>query len=93
MRRALGARDISQAQTPTLGVGFVKGFFDRFYINVKYSQLMEDISTQDKQTYINYQLTYRLTQVLSISYYREPISINDIVSGYYKTSLNAQYAF
>ena len=76
--------------------GFVKGFFDRFYINVRYSQSLNDTSAQTaqtSQTFINYELTYKLTHILSISYYREPISLNDVISGYYKTSLSAQYVF
>ncbi|MBI5701130.1 translocation/assembly module TamB domain-containing protein [Candidatus Saganbacteria bacterium] len=93
LRKALGAKDTSQAAAQTLGVQFVKGFFDKFFIDVKYSQPMETTVGAASQTYINYQVTYRLTSVLSISYYREPISINDLVSGYAKGSLRAGYSF
>src|SRR3989339_90282 len=92
LRKALGAKDTSQAQTQSLGVGFVKEMFDRFYIDIKYARF-EDSGNQSSTEYFNYQLTYRLTQVFSFSYYREPLSINEPISGFSKTSLKATFGF
>ncbi|MFC1767870.1 translocation/assembly module TamB domain-containing protein [Candidatus Margulisiibacteriota bacterium] len=55
------------------GVGFAKGFFDRFYIDVKYSQAAEEAAGTNRSLF-NYQLTYKLNPTLSVLYFKEPLS-------------------
>jgi len=93
LRRALGAQDVARVEQPTWGVGFVKGFFDRFYIDLRYRQTMEQQTGAENPNYFNYQLTYKLTPVWSFSYYREPLSLYDLNTGYSKTTLKAGYSF
>ncbi|OGC06368.1 hypothetical protein A2230_05210 [candidate division WOR-1 bacterium RIFOXYA2_FULL_36_21] len=93
LRRALGAKDANLAQKQAFGVGFVKEVFDRFYIDVKYSKLLDESSDKSNTEYFNYQITYRLTSILSISYYREPLSVSEPISGYSKMTLKAMFGF
>jgi len=72
------------------GIGAVKGFFDRFYIDMKYAQAVEEQSIVNKAL-LNYQLTYRLSPVLSVVYYREPFSFIENQSDYYRVTLKAGY--
>ncbi len=94
IRRALGVQDTGVVERTGFGVGFVKGFFDKLYIGVRYSQ---DIGQQQvagqQSTFLNYQVTYKLSPIWSVAYYREPANIYDLNSGYYKTTLNAGYSF
>lgn len=78
-----------------LGIGVVKGFFDRLYIGLKYTQNMDQTIDNTVPRYFNYEITYKLTKILSLIYYREPndFSIQNLNSGYYKVSLRAGYQF
>ena len=90
IRHALGVQD---SQKSGVGVGFVKGFFDKFYIDVRYSQgevLNPESSAQES---LNYQITYKLTSIWSLVYYSEPATVYDPNSGYYKYTLRAGYYF
>lgn len=93
LRRALGSKDMSTAEKQTLGVGFVKGFYDKLFIEVHYAQALEDPSSAKQLTSINYQITYKLSPGLSVSYYKEPVSINTITEGYNKVSLRTGFLF
>ncbi|KAF0134512.1 MAG: hypothetical protein FD145_530 [Candidatus Saganbacteria bacterium] len=88
IKQALGV-DNRQLAKPAIGVGFVKGFFDKLYIDVRYSQGIEQGTNQS----LNYQISYKLTSVISVDYYREPVNFNDLNSGQYKTTLKAGYSF
>ena len=95
LRNMLPARspaEISPYQMPETmyGIGAVKGFFERFYIDVKYSQAVEEQAVINK-SFLNYQLTYKLSPVLSVVYYREPFSFIEPESDYYKVTLKAGY--
>ena len=90
IKKAMGVRDVT-VDKPTLGVGFVKGFFDKLYIDVRYSKWGENASVQSET--LNYQITYKLSPVFSLAYYREPVSLQDIQSGPYKLNLNAGIKF
>jgi len=94
IREAMGINDpISQiTEKPTWTVGFVKGFFDRLYIDVRYSQGANGSTTGSNTNYFNYQLTYKLNPTWSIIYYREPINVSDIAAGYQKMTLKAGYS-
>jgi hypothetical protein len=95
IREAMGIKDTTgfAEEKPALTVGFVKGFFDRLYIDVRYSQgVQKTTSSSGADTSINYQLTYKLTPIWSIIYYREPISLNEITTGYQKITLKAGFA-
>jgi len=92
IKRALGVEDTGRTEKPTFGVGFVKGFFDKLYIDVRYSQGIEQQAGVQQQS-INYQIIYKLSPVWSVAYYREPANIYDLNSGYYKTTLKAGYSF
>jgi len=72
------------------GIEAVKGFFGRFYIDVKYSQAAQEQAVINK-AFLNYQLTYKLSPVLSVVYYREPFSFIEQESDYYKVTLKAGY--
>lgn len=72
------------------GIGAVKGFFDRFYIDVRYAQAVQEQAIINKAL-LNYQLTYKLSPVLSVVYYREPFSFIESESDYYKVTLKAGY--
>ncbi|MCU0640846.1 MAG: translocation/assembly module TamB domain-containing protein [Candidatus Margulisbacteria bacterium] len=99
-REAMGIRDIKgfESEKPAWSVGFVKGFFDRLYVDVRYSQAMEQTSSSASEgsaaaTSFNYQLTYKLTPIWSIIYYREPLSMQQVSTGYSKLTLKAGFSF
>ncbi|MBN3032550.1 MAG: translocation/assembly module TamB domain-containing protein [Candidatus Saganbacteria bacterium] len=92
---ALGVRDIKgfEQQKPAWSVGFVKGFFDRLYLDVRYAQGADQTATTTSgQTYFNYQLTYKLTPIWSIIYYSEPVMVSQ-PSGDQKVTLSAGFSF
>lgn len=74
------------------GVGFEKGFFDRFFIDVKYSQALEEAGGLNRSLF-NYQITYKLNPLMSVLYYREPLSFIEEENNYYKVTLKAGYNF
>jgi hypothetical protein len=84
--------EISPLEMPETmyGIGAVKGFFGRFYIDFKYSQAVQEQAVINK-AFLNYQLTYKLSPVLSVVYYREPFSFIEEESDYYKVTLKAGY--
>ena len=79
----------------SLGVGLAKGFFDRFFISVNYLQYFDQMVDNTRPSYFNYELSYRMTKILSLIYYREPLnfSVYDLNTGYYKVTLRAGYNF
>jgi hypothetical protein len=86
-----GGRGVSRySDTPQLGVGFVKGFFGRIFIQMRYAQTIEQVNVLNP-TSLNYQLTYMLSPIWSLVYYREPITFQEQNSTYYKTMLQAVY--
>jgi hypothetical protein len=97
VREAMGIKEIKGFETekPAWSVGFVKGFFDRLYIDVRYSQGMEQAPSSGGSaatTSFNYQLTYKLSPIWSIIYYREPLSLTDVTTGYQKITLKAGFS-
>jgi hypothetical protein len=72
------------------GIGAAKGFLDRFYIDVKYAQAVQE-SSPINNAYLNYQITYKLSPIVSVVYYREPFSFIEPESDYYKVTLKAGY--
>ncbi len=74
------------------GIGFVKGFFDKFYIDVRYSQAIEERATE-AYSFFNYQITYKLSPIFSIIYYNEPFISPEKGYPYYKLTLKAGYQF
>jgi len=80
----------TEAPETMYGIGAVKGFFDRFYIDVRYSQAVQEQAVINK-AFLNYQITYKLSPVLSVEYYREPFSFLEEASDYYKVTLKAGY--
>lgn len=96
LKEALGIRDQRgfTDDKPTWSVGFVKGFFDRLYIDVRYSQGVEQpAAVSGASNKFNYQLTYKLSQIWSILYYREPMTLSDFTAGYQKVTLKAGFSF
>jgi hypothetical protein len=93
VKEALGLKDARNFQDdkPAWSVGFVKGLADRLYLDVRYSQPMEGKTTSTAQNAFNYQLTYKLTPICSILYYREPINVFDLTNGYQKVTLKFGY--
>jgi len=80
-------------EKPDWRVGFVKGFFDKIFIDVRYSQWLGESTASSAKISINYQLTYKLSPIWSIIYYREPLSIQDLAAGYQKITLKAGFSF
>ncbi|MFA4966880.1 MAG: translocation/assembly module TamB domain-containing protein, partial [Candidatus Margulisiibacteriota bacterium] len=94
IKRAMGVGgDSRTGQNAGFGVGLTKGFFDKLYIDVRYSQGMEQQAGVQQSTYLNYQITYKLSSIWSIAYYREPASFYDLNSGIYKTTLKLGFSF
>lgn len=93
IRQAMGVTEARafEGEKPDWRVGFVKGFFDKVYIDVKYSQFNQE--TGGEETYLNYQLTYKLSPIWSIIYYREPTNVHEIMSGDEKITLKAGFSF
>jgi hypothetical protein len=94
VREAMGIKEQKgfEEEKPAWSVGFVKGLFDRLYIDVRYSQGGEQSTGSSAKTSINYQLTYKLSPIWSIIYYREPMSLTEITTGYQKVTLKAGFA-
>ena len=86
-RGAYGVND-----TPQFGVGFVKGIFNNVFIQVRYAQALEQSSYINNMS-LNYQITWKITRVYSLVYYREPITFQAQDSTYYKMTLQSQYSF
>jgi len=76
----------------TFAVSFAKRVFERFYIDVRYAQAMEERAGETR-TYFNYQLTYKLGRIWSIIYYREPFATVERDYPYYKLTLKGEYRF
>jgi hypothetical protein len=83
----------SPSDVSKVGIGVVKGFFDRFYIAVKYSQLLGESVDQTQSQLFNYELIYKISKMWAISYYQEPALINNPTLGYSKITLTGGYAF
>ncbi|MFH1386712.1 MAG: DUF748 domain-containing protein [bacterium] len=100
MREALGVNTPRgfEDSKPAWSVGFVKGFFDRLFLDVKYSQgLDQSVASSTNGTQLNYQLTFKLTPIWSIIYYAEPIMYNNYgaldAAGSQKITLRAGFSF
>ncbi|MGB9612886.1 MAG: translocation/assembly module TamB domain-containing protein, partial [Candidatus Margulisiibacteriota bacterium] len=94
IREALGVKETKgfEEEKPAWSVGFIKGITDRLYIDVRYAQAMEQVPGTPGQTTFNYQLTYKITPTWSIIYYREPISLAELTTGYQKVTLKAGFS-
>jgi hypothetical protein len=95
VRQALGVTEVRtiDKEKPDWRVGFAKRLFDQLYIDMRYSQYAKVESSTDVSQIFNYQLTYKLTPIWSIIYYREPVSLQDLTSGNQKVTLKAGAAF
>jgi hypothetical protein len=93
IRQAMGVTEQRiLEEKPDWRVGFVKGLFDNFYVDIKYSQA--NLDTGGVESYLNYQLTYKLTPIWSIIYYREePTGAEDLLLGDSKITLKAGFSF
>jgi hypothetical protein len=94
IREAMGVKEIRgfEQEKPAWSVGFVKGFFDRLFVDVRYAQGMEQTAGSAATTVFNYQLTYKITPIWSIIYFREPVNLNEITSGHQKVTLKAGFS-
>jgi len=81
---------MAYAEKPQLGIGFAKNLFDRFYIQMRYSQTIQQIDVLNP-TSLNYQLTYKLSPFWALVYYREPMTFQEQRSDYYKAVIQALY--
>ncbi|MFA5839593.1 MAG: translocation/assembly module TamB domain-containing protein [Candidatus Margulisiibacteriota bacterium] len=91
LRQRMGVSNTSviEVEKPDWRVGIAKGFFDRLFIDVRYAQYTPEILNTGLYSSFNYQLTYKITPIWSIIYYREPMSLTDLTSGYSKVTLKA----
>ncbi|MFH1361661.1 MAG: hypothetical protein ABIH69_03305 [bacterium] len=78
---------------PDWRVGFVKGFFDQLYIDVRYSQTFKEDETLPAETSFDTQLTYKLSPIWSIIYYAEEPNLKEVSAKNQKISLQARFAF
>jgi len=94
VRRAMGVTDtrVLEGEKPDWRVGFAKGFFDKFYLDVNYSQFGGEADQPGEEVF-NYQLTYKLSPIWSIIYYREPTSLQELSTGYQQVTLKAGFSF
>jgi hypothetical protein len=94
VRQAMGVEEERgfEEEKPDWRVGFVKGFFDKLYVDVRYTQATEE-TAGEKRTYFNYQLTYKLSPIWSIIYYHEPTSLLEPSTSYQKMTLKAGFSF
>lgn len=94
VRRAMGVTDtrVLEGEKPDWRVGFAKGFFDKFYLDVNYSQFGGEADQPGEEVF-NYQLTYKLSPIWSIIYYREPTSLQELSTGYQQITLKAGFSF
>lgn len=93
VKEAMGVKDPVglQEDKPAWSVGFVKGFFDRLFIDVRYAQINEQPVSNAAQNSFNYQLTFKINPIWSIIYYREPLNLNEPATGYQKVTLKAGF--
>lgn len=92
IRRNLGQTDPYYGVQPRYGIGFVKGFFDRLYIGLKYSQF-EDEQAANQWSAFNYEITYKLSPSFALAYYREPLTYTGVDTDYYKVTLKSGIQF
>ncbi|MBI5078858.1 translocation/assembly module TamB domain-containing protein, partial [Candidatus Saganbacteria bacterium] len=81
-----------EEEKPAWSVAFAKGFFDRLFIDFRYSQGVEQTTGSGATTTFNYQLTYKFNPIWSIIYFREPASLTDINTGFQKITLKAGFS-
>jgi len=94
LREAMGVKKEPagfEEEKPAWTVGFAKALFDRLYVDVRYSQGTEQAKGSTASTTFNYQLTYKLSAIWSIIYYREPASLTELITGYQKVTLKAGF--
>jgi len=94
VREAMGVEEARtlEGDKPDWRVGFVKGLFDRLYLEVNYSQYGAEAENPMEEVF-DYQLTYKLSSIWSIIYYREPTSPQELTTGYQKVTLKAGFSF
>ncbi|MBU0687763.1 MAG: translocation/assembly module TamB domain-containing protein [Candidatus Margulisbacteria bacterium] len=92
LRRNIAGTSPTDEEETLWGVGMAKGFFDKFYIEARYSEAVET-QTDIKKQYFNYELSYKLSDIWSIAYYEEPSSFDELLSGNYKLTLQAGLKF
>jgi len=95
LREAMGVKKEPagfEEEKPAWTVGFAKALFDRLYVDVRYSQGTEQAKGSTASTTFNYQLTYKISPIWSIIYYREPASLTELITGYQKVTLKAGFA-
>ncbi|PIS28527.1 hypothetical protein COT42_07750 [Candidatus Saganbacteria bacterium CG08_land_8_20_14_0_20_45_16] len=94
MRQELGIKDSSSlVQQPDLRVGFVKGFFDKLYIDLRYSQTLASEGSSFDETSLDTQITYKLSSIWSIIYYLEQPTYQEITQQYKKVTLQMGFSF
>jgi len=95
LKKGLGGGSADTGARSRLSLGLMKGFFDKLYIDMRYSEGFEQTAGNESSitSSFNYQLIYRLDRIWSIAYYREPASMMDLNSGIYKTTLNAGFSY
>jgi hypothetical protein len=95
VRQAMGVGDrhLVENEQPDWRIGFVKGFFDKLYLEMNFAQLATSVNNMPIRQTFNYQLTYKLSPIWSIMYYREPITPQDLATGYQKITLKAGFSF
>ncbi|MFH2034012.1 MAG: translocation/assembly module TamB domain-containing protein [Candidatus Margulisiibacteriota bacterium] len=95
LQKAIAGYEAEGVSQPRLTVGFVKGFFDKLYIGVRYSEGFPEAAGEPRAeiTSFNYEISYKLDPVWSVVYFREPVPVAGEEIGNYKLTLQAGFSF
>ncbi|OGC04646.1 hypothetical protein A2276_01555 [candidate division WOR-1 bacterium RIFOXYA12_FULL_43_27] len=94
LRRTFGSTSTATTTPqPLYGIGFIKGFYDRLYVDLKYAQFDQSIATYKNATSLNYEITYRLSPTFGLAYYQEPLTYSGVNTNYYKLTLKGAVQF
>jgi len=94
MRENMGVKDTGTfEQRPDWRVGFVKGFFDKLYIDLRYSQTLAKEETNSATTSFDTQITYKLSPIWSIIYYVEQPNVEEPTFENQKWTLQVGFSF
>ncbi|NQT28931.1 MAG: DUF748 domain-containing protein [Candidatus Saganbacteria bacterium] len=91
LRQEMGVDETGRYEDqPDWRIGFVKGFFDKFYVQFRYSETYREGSPENAY---DYQVTYKLSPICSIIYYEEPPNPSNLNVGEKQITLQTGFSF